>query len=210
MTNTEQLEQRSEEWFLERAGKVTASRIADVMARVKSGGYGASRANYMAELLVERLTEKPTERYTNAAMQWGTDTEPLARAAYEFQTENEVKEVGFVLHPTIKNAGASPDGTIGSDGLIEIKCPQTSAHLDFFLDGKIPQKYMLQMQFQMACTGRKWCGFVSFDPSLPANLQMKIVRVERDNALIAEIEDEVTKFLAELDDKEAQLRKQGG
>ncbi len=199
------MEQRSDEWFAARMGKVTASRMADVMARTKSG-YGAGRANYMAELICERLTGASAERFTNAAMQWGTDVEPQARAAYEFLTDATVSETGFHLHPAICDLGASPDGLVGNDGLLEIKCPNTGTHLDTLIGETIPQKYVLQMHTQMLCTGRVWCDFVSFDPRLPAELQIWIKRVPLDADLAAEIETETLKFLGELSDKIDALR----
>lgn len=192
--------QGTEEWFKQRLGKVTASKVADVMAKTKSG-WGAARANYMAQLIAERLTGNVTESYSNAAMQWGTETEPQARAAYTFFTDNSVEEVGFVDHPSIDMAGASPDGMVGEDGLLEIKCPNTATHLDTLLGTGIDGKYIKQMQWQMACTGRKWCDFVSYDPRLPVALQMKITRVERDAELIAEMEAEVINFISEMDKK---------
>lgn len=199
------MEQRTEEWFAARLGKVTASRVADLMAKTKSG-YSASRANYMAELICERLTEAKAERFTNAAMQWGTDVEPQARDAYCFMFDAEVVETGFALHPSIADFGASPDGLVGDAGLIEIKCPNTATHIETLLSEAVPAKYMTQMQVQMACTGRDWCDFVSFDPRCPAELQMWVHRVPRDPAAIAEIEGEVQAFLLELDAKLGALR----
>ena len=199
------IEQRTEEWHQARLGRVTASRMSDVMGRTKSG-YGAGRANYMAALIVERLTQNPVETYSNAAMQWGTETEPQARATYMLTTGRDVAEAGFDLHPTIADLGASPDGYVGDDGLIEIKCPNTATHLDTLLSDAVPQKYLLQMQTQMACTGRAWCDFVSFDPRLPDEMQMWIKRIPRDAALIAEIEAETVKFLGEMTAKLAALR----
>ena len=191
------MEQRSEEWFKARLGRVTASRVSDVMARTKTG-YSASRANYMAELICERLTGQPAERFSNAAMQWGTDNEPHAKAAYAFMTDATVDDVGFVAHPSIKDFGASPDGLIGADGLIEVKCPNTATHIETLLSDGIDGKYITQMQVQMACTGRQWCDFVSFDPRLPGEMQVFIRRVERDADRIAEIEAEVSAFLGEI------------
>jgi putative phage-type endonuclease len=209
------MEQRTEEWFAARIGKVTASRVADVVAKTKTG-YGASRANYMADLICERLTGRKAEGFTNAAMEWGTEQEPNARAAYEARTGYMVTEVGFITHPGIEASGASPDGMVEEGkaqwdgfieiGLIEIKCPNTATHLDLWLDETIPGKYITQMQWQMACTGAVWCDFVSFDPRLPDNLQLFIKRVPRDDALIAHLEREVTTFLAELDQKVAILK----
>lgn len=201
---TEQLEQGSDEWLQARVGKVTASRVADVIAKTKTG-WGASRANYMAELIAERLTGRPTDKFTNAAMQWGTDTEPQARAAYEFFQDESVVQVGLVPHPTIKESAASPDGYVGEDGLVEIKCPNTATHIETVLGGSVPAKYETQMQWQMACTGRKWCDFVSYDPRLPANLALFVARVNRDDSKIKELESLVTDFLGELDAKVAAL-----
>lgn len=194
------MDQRTEEWFAARLGKVTASRIADLMARTKSG-YSTSRANYMAELIAERLTGKKGDSYQNAAMQWGTEQEPAARAAYETLKGVLVEEVGFVPHPIILNAGASPDGLVNDDGLVEIKCPFTATHLDFLTTGDVPEKYILQMQWQMACTSRRWCDYVSFDPRLPERMAIHMFRVFRDDTIIHKIETEVQTFLSELDIK---------
>lgn len=198
--------QGSPEWLEARCGRVTASRISDVMARTKTG-YGASRATYEAELIAERLTGQPAERFTSAAMAWGTDTEPQARAAYSFMADADVVEVGFVPHPSIPMAGASPDGLVGDYGLVEIKAPQTATHINTLLSGTIPDKYIKQMMFQMACTGRYWCDFVSYDPRMPGDLQLWIKRVHRDQDLIAEIEGEVRTFLAGVEAKVEALMK---
>lgn len=200
------MEQRSDEWFAARMGKVTASRIGDLMARTKTG-YGASRANYAAQLMQERFGCQ-VESYSNAAMQWGTETEPRARAAYEFLTGLSVEETGFVDHPHIAMSGASPDGLVGDTGLIEIKCPQTTTHFAALEGASIDRKYLLQMQWQMACTGRQWCDFASYDPRVPMEMQLHVQRVHRDEELIAEIEGEVTAFLAEIDRRVANLRAQ--
>lgn len=199
------IEQRSPEWYAQRLGKVTASRVADVIAKTKTG-WGASRANYMAELLVERLTGNATEGYTNAAMQWGIDTEPAARGAYEFMRDCEVAPAGFVDHPRIAMSGASPDGFVGADGLVEVKCPQSATHIESLLGEPIAAKYVAQMQFQLACTGRAWCDWVSFDPRLPASMRLHVQRVRRDDKFIAELEKNITDFLTELDGKCAALR----
>jgi putative phage-type endonuclease len=194
------IEQGSPEWFAQRLGKVTASRVADVIARTKTG-YSTSRDNYMAQLVCERMTNTVAESYSNAAMQWGTETEPLARAAYEAHADVLVDEVAMITHPTIEAAGASPDGLVGDDGLVEIKCPNTATHIDTLLTQTVPGKYNTQMQWQMACTGRQWCDFVSFDPRLPTELQLFVKRVARNNELIADLEMEVILFLAELENK---------
>lgn len=202
----EMMDQGSEEWFTIRIGKVTASRVADVIAKTKTG-YSASRDNYMAQLVCERLTGQKGESFTNAAMQHGTDTEPLARAAYEALKDVLVDEVGFVPHPTIKMAGASPDGLVGEDGLLEIKCPNTATHIETLLSESVPGKYFTQMQFQLSCTGRQWCDFVSFDNRLPEELQLFVKRVPRDEVFIRLIEAEIVQFIAELDDKINKLMK---
>jgi len=199
------MEQRTEEWFAARLGKVTASRVADVIAKTKTG-YSASRDNYMAQLICERLTGQQGESFTNAAMQHGTDTEPLARSAYENARNLLVKEVGFINHPRIEMAGASPDGLVGEDGLVEIKCPNTATHIDTLLSGKVPTKYITQMQWQMLCCQRKWCDFVSFDNRLPEHLQLFVQEVEFDPEYCAMLEKEVSQFLAEMDSKVAKLK----
>ena len=202
----EMMDQGSEEWFTIRIGKVTASRVADVIAKTKTG-YSATRDNYMAQLICERLTGLKGESFTNAAMQHGTDTEPLARAAYEALQDVLVDEVGFVPHSTIEMAGASPDGLVGDDGLLEIKCPNTATHIETLLSQGVPGKYNTQMQFQMACTGRQWCDFVSFDNRLPEMFQLFVTRVQRDEVFIRLIEAEIVQFIAELDDKINKLMK---
>lgn len=198
--------QGSDEWKALRLGKVTASRVADVIAKTKSG-YSASRANYMAQLIAERLTKTPAETYTNAAMQHGTDTEPEARAAYEFYQGVTVEEVAFVAHPKIDQAGCSPDGLVGPDGLVEIKCPNTATHLETLLGQAVPGKYEAQMQFQMACTGRAWCDFVSYDPRMPEHMRTFVRRVPRDDKRIKEIEEEIAAFMLEMAVKLANLTK---
>ena len=198
------MEQRTEEWFAARLGKVTASRVADVLAKIKTGE-SASRKNYKMELVVQRLTGKQGESFTNAAMEWGTEQEPFARMAYEAHTGTFVKEEGFVDHPTIEGFGCSPDGIVG-EGLIEIKCPNTANHVETVLENKVPSKYIPQMQCQMACTGAKWCDFVSFDPRVPEDLQLFVVRVERDQEYIDAMEVEVKQFLSEVLDLFNQLK----
>ncbi len=188
------IEQGSPEWFALRAGKVTASRVSDVMAKPTTAAY----QNYLADLIAERLTSVKTESFTNAAMQWGVDHEAQARVEYEVKTGSLVEQVAFVDHPTIQMFGCSPDGYVGDDGLIEIKCPNTSTHIDYIRQDKAPAKYVNQMQCQMAVTGRKWCDFVSFDPRLPDGLQLFIVRLERDDEYISKMESVVQEFLNEV------------
>jgi len=194
------IEQGSPEWFAQRLGKVTASRVADVIAKTKTG-YSTSRDNYMAQLVCERMTNTVAESFTNTAMQWGTETEPLARAAYEAHADVLVDEVAMITHPTIEAAGASPDGLVGDDGLLEIKCPNTATHIDTLLTQTVPGKYVTQMQWQMACTGRKWTDFASFDPRLPTELQLFVKRINLDTDYVAMLEKEVIQFLTELDGK---------
>ena len=200
------MEQRSDEWFAARLGKVTASRVADVIAKTKTGP-SASRENYATQLVLERLTNKQAESYTNAAMQWGTETEPMARQAYELKRGLFVNETGFVDHPTIEMSGASPDGLVGTDGLIEVKCPNSATHMETMLTQKVPAKYIPQMMWQMACTGRNWCDFVSYDPRFPENLQIFIERVTYDPTYVRMLELEITQFLDEVTKKVETLRK---
>lgn len=199
------IDQRTEEWHLMRLGKVTGSRVADVMAKTKSG-YSTSRKNYMMELLCQRLTGVREESFSSQAMQRGTDLEPIARSHYEAQSGVMVIESSFVFHPSIAAFGASPDGYVCDDGLIEIKCPNTAQHVDFMMTKKPDGKYITQMQAQMACTGRKWCDFVSFDDRMPERYQLAFVRVMRDDVFIAEMENEIVGFLSELDEIESKLK----
>lgn len=190
--------QGSAEWFAERCGKATASRIADIIATTKTG-FSASRANYAAQLIAERLTGVPAESFKNAAMEWGSATEGEAKDAYSFYTGHTVEEVGFIAHPRIVNAGASPDGHIGEDGSLEAKCPNTSTHIDTLLGATVPGKYICQIQWQMACSGRAWTDFISYDPRMPESMRLFVKRVQRDNAMIADLEGKVSEFLAEVD-----------
>ena len=196
----EQIEQRSDAWFAARLGKVTASRVADVIAKTKSG-YSASRDNYMAQLICERLTGQQGESFTNAAMQWGVDNEALAVSSYEISRNCLTEPVGFVNHPTIFMAGASPDALVGSDGLLEVKCPQSNTAIETILADKVPTKYIPQIQWQLRCCERQWCDFVSFDPRLPQELQLFVKRVQFDPEYVAMLEEEVSKFSEELHNK---------
>jgi len=199
------IEQGTPEWFMQRLGKVTASRITDVLAKVKTGE-AAAREDYRTELVVQRLTNDPGESFTNAAMEWGTQTEPMARIAYEAQANVFVEQIAFVDHPTIEWFGCSPDGLVGETGLLEIKCPNSKTHIKYLLGGKPPAKYVPQMQCQMAVTGRKWCDFVSYDPRLPEDLQLFVVRLERDVSYIMAMEEEVSKFLGEVSEMYSKLK----
>lgn len=200
---TENLVQGSQEWLQARYGNASASRIADVIAKTKSG-YSASRENYLTQLVLERFGVFE-ESYTNAAMEWGTEQEPFARMEYEAVNGSIVKEVGYILHPTIKHAGASPDGVVG-DGLLEIKCPITKTHFEYLMDGKPPSKYIPQMAWQMACTGAKWVDFVSYDPRAPKGLHYFQVKYNRDDEYISMLEDEVEKFLKEVNERFDKLK----
>jgi putative phage-type endonuclease len=192
------MDQGTPEWFAARLGMITASRIKDVVARTKTG-WGAGRKNYCTELALERITGQSKDSYTNAAMQWGVDNEPLARLAYSAQTGLEVEEVGFIQHPTIARSGASPDGLVDLLGCLEIKCPNTATHIEWAIAGVVPAEHVLQMQWQMECTGRKWCDFVSFDPRMPAGQQLFIRRLHRDDDQIKSLAAEVEKFDAEVE-----------
>ena len=197
--------QGSNEWLQQRAGKVTASCVSAVMAKIKTGE-AAARRDYKAQLVAEILTGKPQgDDYINAEMQFGIDTEPLARAAYEAEEGEMVDQVGLVIHPRIDRAAASPDGLVGKSGLLEIKCPKVATHLTYLLDGVAPSKYQPQMLWQMACCEREWCDFVSFRPDLPDELQLFKVRFPRDDNRILEMEAEVTVFLGEVDQLIAKL-----
>lgn len=197
--------QQTEEWFKARLGKVTASRVSDVIAKTKTG-YSASRAKYMTQLILERLTGERAESYSNAAMEWGVEQEAFARAAYEAHANVLVDQCGSFDHPSIAMSSASPDGLVEQDGLVEIKNPMSHTHLETLLTKTVNGDYVTQMQWQMACTGRKWCDFVSYDSRMPEHLKLFVKRIERDDETIAELEKEVSKFLSELEDKVNKLK----
>jgi len=205
------IEQGSDAWQNARCGKVTASRLADVLAKTKSG-YSASRNNYMTQLVLEKITGGTrAESYSGPSILHGIEQEPFARAAYEAHTGQMVEEVGFIPHPEIEAAGASPDGLVGDDGMIEIKCPSSSTALEVWLThsqggNPVDAKYYAQMQWQMRCADRSWCDYVVFDPRIPAKAQLFIYRVNRDKAWLKVAEEEVLKFLAELDVKVTALK----
>lgn len=189
----------------QRLGRVTASRIADVVAMTKTG-WGASRQNYRAELIAERLTGMQAARFVNKEMLHGIETEPYARDAYEFRFDCDVQPGGFWLHPLYDMAGASPDGLIGADGLVEFKCPSTATHLDTLLGQPFDKRYVDQCQWQMACTGRAWCDLASFDPRLPESMRLFVKRIVRDEKRIAELEQAVKVFLGEIETIVAELK----
>lgn len=197
-------EQGTPEWRQARLGRVTGSRMAELTAKGRSGP-SASRANYRAELIAERLTGVPTEHFTSKAMEWGTEQEPQARMVYELMRDVSVEQVGFVLHPTIDMAGCSPDGLVETDGLVQIKCPLTNTHIATLLGAPIDGGYIKQMQWEMACTGRQFCDYVSFDPRLPAEMQLYVQRINRDPIMIAELEKEARAFLEEIEETMAKL-----
>jgi putative phage-type endonuclease len=198
------VEQRSAEWFAMRAGKVTASRVADILAKTKTGP-SASRQNYLIELALQRTTGVIQESYSNSAMEWGTQTEPQARVAYEVATGNFVDQIAFVDHPSIEWFGCSPDGLV-NDGLIEIKCPNSATHWEYFKAKEPPKKYFIQMQAQMAVTGKDWCDFVSFDPRMPERSQLLIVQVQRVKEFILYMETEIKQFLDEVEAEVQQMK----
>ena len=192
------VQQGSQEWFALRAGKVTASRVADILAKTKTGP-SASRQNYLIELALQRTTGIIQESYTNAAMEWGTQTEPQARVAYEVNTNNFVDQVAFIDHPNIAWFGCSPDGLVSDRGLVEIKCPNSATHWEYFKSKEPPKKYFIQMQAQMAVTGRDWCDFISFDPRMPDRSQLLIAQVPKDSEFILFMEAEIKQFLSEVE-----------
>jgi len=197
--------QGSEAWLLDRAGHCTASRFADVLAKIKTGE-ASSRRNYRLQLVTERLTERPVEGYKNAAMEWGSEQEPNARDAYEARTGALVDVSEFIRHPEVKWSGCSPDGLLGDDGVLEIKCPHVSTvHVETLLAGGYPSGHVAQIQGLLWVTGRQWCDFVSFDPRMPEHLQLYTFRVERDEAYIETLAAEVSRFLAEVEELTAKL-----
>jgi putative phage-type endonuclease len=200
------IEQGTDAWLRLRLGKVTASKISDMLARTQKG-WGASRDSYRAQLVVERLTGQVQDTFRNASMEWGTVTEPMARDAYAQHMLCTVQQVGFVDHPRISWAGCSPDGLVDEDGLIEAKCPESKTHIATLLGSSFPDKYVKQAMWQMACLPeRKWVDLVSYDPRVPEPMRLFVQRIVRDDAAIGEIEREVESFLREVDDTVAQLQ----
>jgi hypothetical protein len=202
----EGLQQQTAEWLQMRCGMVTGSRVASVQkfltrqsGEKKKGEETEERKKYRHDLVIEVLTGRSMDSYVSDAMQWGADNEPLARAAYEIANDLEVEPIGFAIHDAISRFGSSPDALVGSDGLLEIKCPTTGVHLDYILAGVVPDEYKPQMLAEMACTNRQWVDFVSFDPRLPKKLKLFQRRFNRDEAKIAEMEKAVEQFLEEVD-----------
>jgi putative phage-type endonuclease len=193
------LTQSTPEWLVARRGRVTASRCGDVVAKTKGGKYSASRYNYLMELVSEHITKRCVEHHVTAAMEVGLEQQPFAQAAYEVEKDCSVEPVGLIVHPTIELFACSPDGIIGDDGLVEIKCPTDRVHLEYLKAGVIPEDYVPQMNAQLACMPeRKWNDFVSYNPNMPYGMQLFIRRLERDDKAIAQLEAEVHSFLAEL------------
>lgn len=191
--------QQSDQWIMNRVGRITASRICDVMSYLKRGGESAARRNYKLEIVAERLTGRSADHYVSPYMEHGTETEDEARSFYELATQTMVEPVGFVLHPTLDFVGASPDGLVGDDGILEIKCPKTETLLQWMDSKEIPDDYLFQMQWELACTGRQWCDFYGYDPRLPVGMRHVYERVPRNDALIEQIEAEVVRFHEEVE-----------
>lgn len=193
------VEQGSLAWIAERLGKITASRIDDVLAKPRKGnGTSSTRDNYKAQLALERITGKMREEFQTRWMERGIEMEPLARVAYEDLRGVEVDAVGFIPHPSIANAGCSPDGFIGNEGQIQIKCPNAATHFKWLQSGGLPAEHRKQMAFELACTGRQWSDFVSYHPEMPDHLKVFVSRFNREAVYIAEIEQEVMRFDAEI------------
>lgn len=199
------VEQGSPEWDKARLGLATASRFKDVLATTKAGGESAARKNYRAELVVEQLTGLSGERYTNRFMEFGSDTEALARVEYMLKSGNDVEEVGMLKHPTLA-AGASPDGLIGQDGGLEIKVQQIASHIEALRTGEVPKQFIDQVYGNLWISGREWWDYCSYAPELPENAQLFIKRVLRDNAYIEMLEGAVRTFLAEVEEEVAFIR----
>lgn len=198
--------QGTPEWLAARLGRVTASRMKDVLAVIKSGE-AAARRDYRTQLVCERLTGQPQDDvFVSADMQRGTDLEPAARAAYEAQTGQWVEQVGFLAHNELM-AGGSPDGVVGDyEGLIEIKCPRPATHINWMRAGEVPAAHAAQIRMLLWLTGAEWCDFISYCPHMPEHLRVYVARVEHaveeSDAVVAAIE----KFLGEVDNEEAALR----
>lgn len=195
--------QRSADWHSDRIGKVTASRVKDLNAKPSKG----KALNALGlTILAERLTGVQKEFFTNAAMQWGIDNEAHAIAAYENETGNFVAGTGLIDHPFIEMFGASPDGLVGKDGQIEVKCPDTTTHLNTLLTKQVPDEYIPQITCQLSCTRREWCDFVSYDPRLEPELQIIIIRVFAKDLAIESLEQDVRKFNAAIEEAKASLK----
>lgn len=204
------IEQESPEWIVARVGCVTASRMADLMTKRKDGKEAAPRYNYRMELVIENLTGRAADHYVSPAMEWGLETQKEARGAYEVEKGVDLAPGGLWIHDKLPRFAASPDYLLGTDGLVETKCPMSATHLEYLIAGEIPEDYQWQMLAQMACTGRQYCDFVSFDPRLPEDLQLFVKRFPRDEGLIAAMELEVRQFLQEVDEFIEKVRQARG
>ncbi|MBX4335574.1 lambda exonuclease family protein [Bartonella raoultii] len=196
------MEQRTAEWFQARLGKVTASNIYNILSKTAKGTPTSKYEDYKIKLITERLTGEISPHYENEDMRWGIEHEENALHEYSLIHDANVTKCGFIQHPTIEMAGASPDGLVDEHGLIEIKCPRSTTHMRFFINDEIKPEYHAQMQFQMACTGRKWCDFISYDPRFTgqsSHLRMKIKRIHRDEKHIEQINQAVEAFLKEIE-----------
>ena len=191
--------QERDAWVAKRVGKITASRMSDVVLRKKDGNPYSTYGDYQAEIILERLTGRATDHFVSKPMEIGIEREPEAAFAYAMETGQDLDFSDFVDHPKIAMSGASPDRLVGSDGLLEIKCPQPKAHLDFLMIGVAPDNYYWQCQWQMACTGRAWCDLYYYNPDFPAHLQARAVRIERDAAHVEEAEEKVAEFHAKIE-----------
>jgi len=201
-------EQGTEEWHEERLGKVTASRITDMLTKAPSGNWGSGRKNYAAELVIERLTgARIPAGFSSRSIELGKENEAEARRVYSLMSDNSVEQVGFINHPKIEMSGCSPDGLVGEDGCTEFKCPNTATHIEYLLGKKIDKIYLMQMQWQMSCTRRKWNDFNSYDPRMPGGLRLKTIRVPRDDYAIVALEKQVREFLSEVEKIVDRLRK---
>jgi len=192
--------QGTDEWLAARRGNVTGSRIKDVLANGRGGGESLTRKKYIYQIALERVTGITPDSYKSDAMERGNILEPDAVAVYEWQTGNVSDEVGFVYHPTIDRYGASPDRLIGDDGVIEVKSVMPHTHIDWMKAGVVPSEHKKQMQSEMDVTGRKWCDFVSYCPELPIEIQLFVVRLDRDEDFIKEMHEKIAIFLKEVDD----------
>jgi putative phage-type endonuclease len=204
------IQQNTPEWLIERTGSVTASRVKDAVATLKSGKESAARASYKLELLVEIMTGRAADHYVSQAMDFGIENEPLARGAYEIARGVEVERIGYIRHPSIARAGASPDGLVGDDGLVEFKVPTSTTHLSYLLAEEVPDEYLPQLNWQLACSGRAWVDFVSYDPRLPQEFGLFVVRWHRNDRVICEMEGQVQQFIGELDAMAQKLLKRSG
>lgn len=199
--------QGSDEWLQLRCGRATGSNFDACMAKGKGNAEATTRRNYRVRLALEQITQKVMESgFKSSAMDQGTEREPFARMGYEARTGHIVEEVAFVPHRFLM-AGVSPDGLVGEHGMVEFKCPTPAVHWEYLqLNGEPPSEYKAQVMGQMWVTGRKWCDFVSYNPDFPEELQMHVVRVMRDEAYIAQLDADVTKFLRDVTDTVAEIR----